>query len=480
AAAERADKTLARLNPVQALAIAPTGVGFCMALSRGWLNKVPRLDTAFGKGYGEEVDWCQKVRIKGGKHVIAGNLFVAHHGGASFGEAKLARVIENNAVISRRYPTFDDEVSAFKTADPLVGPRLVAGLALIAQQGVVPIYLRHPHGGGATHWLDEQIEDHLARGESVVVLHDGDLSGHTLIELRTPIGMTSGNVLTTDLKHYLAVLPTRHLIYSCLVATREPLLFLGRLVDMLTHEDRFSIVLHDFFPLCPSYNLLNADGVFCNLPDPATCQSCYARLSGLTGKRPLTISGWRTAWTGFMARADEITAFSQDSRAQLLKVWPEFVAKVAVRPHLVKWQPGPILPAKTDRQVIGVLGDIGYSKGAAVLLALANLNDPRVRIVVIGTLNPAYAHRAITVHGAYNRDEIGRLAQRYGVTHWFIPAIWPETFSYTIHECLATGLPVFTFDLGAQGEVARKRANGHVLARSLSPTDLRDALLLQN
>ncbi|MEM6728655.1 MAG: glycosyltransferase, partial [Pseudomonadota bacterium] len=40
---------------------APTGVGFCMALGAAWWQALPRFDTAFGAGYGEEVDWCRRV-----------------------------------------------------------------------------------------------------------------------------------------------------------------------------------------------------------------------------------------------------------------------------------------------------------------------------------------------------------------------------------------------------------------------------------
>ncbi len=55
------------------------------------------------------------------------------------------------------------------------------------------------------------------------------------------------------------------------------------------------------------------------------------------------------------------------------------------------------------------------------------------------------------------------LAARYGITHWLIPSIWPETISYTVHECLATGLPTMAFDLGAQGDAVRAAENGILL-----------------
>lgn len=41
-----------------------------------------------------------------------------------------------------------------------------------------------------------------------------------------------------------------------------------------------------------------------------------------------------------------------------------------------------------------------------------------------------------------------------------MPSIWPETFSFVTHEALATGLPVYGFDIGAQGEALRRAPNG--------------------
>jgi Glycosyltransferase len=52
----------------------------------------------------------------------------------------------------------------------------------------------------------------------------------------------------------------------------------------------------------------------------------------------------------------------------------------------------------------------------------------------------------------------------HGITAWLMPSVWPETFSFTTREMLATGLPVMAFDLGAQGEAVREAPNGHIVA----------------
>ena len=74
-------------------------------------------------------------------------------------------------------------------------------------------------------------------------------------------------------------------------------------------------------------------------------------------------------------------------------------------------------------------------------------------LVVIGDIDPAYPlAKPAHVHGNYQLRDLPALVARYGVTAWFIPSIWPETFSFTTHEALATGMPVYSYDIGAQGE----------------------------
>ena len=83
------------------------------------------------------------------------------------------------------------------------------------------------------------------------------------------------------------------------------------------------------------------------------------------------------------------------------------------------------------------------------------------------------------IHGSYQRRDLPGLVARYGISAWLIPSVWPETFSFTTHEAIATGLPVFAFDLGAQAEALRAAGLGANLLSLASSTGsgLADALL---
>ena len=442
---------------------APTGVGFCMALSRQWLAKVSQLDTAFGRGYGEEVDWCQRVAALGGRNVLTGAVFVEHRGGMSFKEEKKRLIEEHNRLISCRYPNYDAAVQRFIRADPAVGPRLALGMAASSNGATLPIYLAHTLGGGAEYWLHETIQQHHTNGEAAVVVRDAHEAEHLQVELHNALGTTLARVPITDLVDYLGAPLKRRLIYSNLVGARAPLEIMEKALSCLLPGEELEILFHDFFPLCPSYNLVGIEGKFCGLPSTTDCQACYTRLATTSGRRTATIMEWRKRWRRILDRATEITVFSKDSRVQIAKVWPDLEPRVIVKSHEVRNLPPRLQQPRNDRLTLGVLGGIGYNKGAGVLHSLAQHADKDIDLVVIGQLDPAFNHPRIRVHGKYDRDSIGELASTYRITAWLIPSIWPETFCFAVHEALATGLHVFVFGLGAQEEAARQAHNGHVL-----------------
>lgn len=461
--AEAADRAAARLNWRSALCDAPVGVGFCMAMARHWLELLPDLDTAFGRGYGEEVDWCRKAAALGARHVCAAHLFVEHRSGSSFGAEKAERVRANNQLISNRYPGYDLMVQQFRDKDPLVGPRLAVGIGMLGQGAPLRIYLAHRLGGGSEFWLQTRLEEVVTENGAGLVVRDAPGPDRLQVELYCREGVTRSVLDASDLAAMLAGLDARHLVYSNLVAAEDPLGLMERALSWLAPGDRLSVLFHDFLPLCPSYTLIGNKGRFCGLPGPETCQACYARLAVTSGKRPAAIDTWRAGWRKVMDRADELIVFSEDSRSQLIRVWPDLAGRIELQPHRPQHLPRRVAPPKGGSLTVGVLGAIGHNKGAGVLRDLAERAAPDLGIVVIGKIDPAFAHRRIRVHGTYGRDEIADLAEKYRIRCWLIPSIWPETFCYTAHETLATGLPVFVYDIGAQAGAAAEAINGHLL-----------------
>jgi len=91
--------------------VVPTAHGFCMLIKRSLINKYGLFDKIFKKGYGEEVDFCQRILKHGYKSLLANRAFVFHMEARSFSmETKKKLIEENNKIIWQRYPEYRQSV----------------------------------------------------------------------------------------------------------------------------------------------------------------------------------------------------------------------------------------------------------------------------------------------------------------------------------------------------------------------------------
>lgn len=111
-----------------------TTVGFCMYIKRAALDSVGYFDEVhFPIGYGEESDFCYRAAKIGWKHLIAGDTFVRHWEGQSFGERKARLISEMLTVFQRLHPDLADKDAGFRQRDPVRPLRLSLDLARITR-----------------------------------------------------------------------------------------------------------------------------------------------------------------------------------------------------------------------------------------------------------------------------------------------------------------------------------------------------------
>jgi GT2 family glycosyltransferase len=469
---DRIDAVARRFRLERAEIPIPVGIGFCMAMNRRFLRQIPSFDTAFGRGYGEEVDWCRKASALGGRHVGLAGLFVHHIGGASFGSAeKQERIARNNALVARRHPTHDAEVQRFLEDDPAFAHRFVLALAQAGAETevAVPVIVAHSLGGGTERWLRNTLRDRAREGAATVVLRVGGPS-RWRIELHRPEATLTALVEDDDTAaRILSCLERRRVVYSCAVGAPDPAAVVALMTTLADGPGQSAEVLfHDFFPVSPNYTLLGPSGVFEGVPARSDEfeGNRWPGVPGVSG--PMSLAEWREAWGGFVERAVRVRVFSQDSARHVCTAYPAVADRIEVKPHHIGIPPAYVASPSGGRHVIGILGDLNRAKGAEVLQDLSawlSLDERRPRLAHIGNMDPAYRlARGHAVHGSYRLDELDRLVARYGIGCWLMPSVWPETFSFTTHEMLATGLPVFCFPLGAQAEAVARAPNGHVLS----------------
>ena len=78
---------------------------------------------------------------------------------------------------------------------------------------------------------------------------------------------------------------------------------------LLRVDDGLEVLFHDFFPISPSYTLLDSAGRFRGVPGVADTDAAHQtrRRDGT----PVPLADWRAAWGRLAARADRLVALGQ-------------------------------------------------------------------------------------------------------------------------------------------------------------------------
>ncbi|MCJ2068979.1 glycosyltransferase [Methylobacterium sp. J-030] len=488
------DAALARINRGRHVEV-PTGVGFCMYMTAEALGAVGVLDeVAFGKGYGEENDWCMRALKAGYVNLLAEDVFVYHAGQISFGLDEGGEYDQGQAALLAKHPDYPAVVGQFVAADPGRHTRARIDLYRLARhfRERAVLFVTHSWGGG----IQRHIEDVIARlqGEGAhVVLFSIDRKRNIQIN----VSNRSGDYL------YLPTLETLYLPRDAAQIAE----FLGWLAPQLIHVHSlaglnwpaaqtmmrlvaesgrpYAWTLHDFSPVCHRNHLVQPDGTYCGLAPVPVCRGCLnADIGAYEEPDP---DERRAVFGAFLAGAARVFAPSQDTAGRLAGVYPDL--PITVRPHFEadrRVRPAIRKRAEGRRRVV-VLGAINMMKGARFLQALATDvrdRDLPIDFTIIGfsdpALRPALEAVDVTETGRYmSDDEALDLAAKGFADLVLLPAIWPETYSYALTLALRTGLPVVAFDLGAQGERLRGYAHGHVLPYALlhDPSGFNDRLL---
>jgi O-antigen biosynthesis protein len=96
----------------------PTAVGFCMLIRRDCLLRIGMFDAErFGRGYGEENDFCMRASKAGWRNLLAGDVFVFHEGSVSFSEERFALMEAAAPALFSVHPDYPLRVHEFVEAD---------------------------------------------------------------------------------------------------------------------------------------------------------------------------------------------------------------------------------------------------------------------------------------------------------------------------------------------------------------------------
>lgn len=450
----------------------PTGVGFCMAMNKRAIAEVGVLDAeSFGKGYGEENDWCQRAISMGYKNVHVENLFVYHkHGGSFQSEDKRRYMKEHLEILERKHPDYNKQIARFFAIDENKDIRRLMKFLLIIKGRPKKVIAAFDHdlGGGATSYLVGKKNLHVNEGDAFFIIR------YNFVQNYYPVLLYYGeNKIKLYVNEQSEILKVLEFIGADEIWINELVTYpeLYRFMDQIKEfSERNAVVLkmlmHDYFAVCPTVNLLNSDGKYCNAPECTECGSCFEICDPTFKEEFDSIGIWRKNWKNFLSACSSIVVFSEDSKAILKRVYGD-LPNVELIPHQTGYMTRIDKKYKlSDQLVIGLLGVLTKHKGAEIVKELVSQIEREgldIRIALIGTAAEKIDSPVFSETGKYTRDSIPYLTLRQDIDVFLIPSIWPETFSYTAEEIMKMGMPVMCFDIGAPAERISKYEKGIVL-----------------
>nr|WP_315232779.1 glycosyltransferase [uncultured Albidiferax sp.] len=452
---ERIDETFrARsLDPVEA----PTGIGFCLYIRRGCIEEVGALDeNSFGTGYGEENDFCQRALRKGWKSYITPNLYVYHRGGVSFQSQRDERIRHADQVLNRRYPSYHIDIQAFVVKDTLRLSRLRRYFDLVQCRNLpVVLHVSHGLGGGVDQHIQDLAQRSTQRMTSLILRPE---HGGSVISIGAWDADASMRIFLNMKDGLDLILPFLKAVGVNLVHFHHTLGFPLNFLSIGTQLNvRQIFTCHDFYLINSNPTLTNEHGLFdFNTLDKAS-NPLYPLPKGMSAEV------WRLRHQDFINKCAFIIFPSHSTYEIFSKFFKIKYFVVAYHAELTVFEKNSKPFKYKDFYTVGVLGALSREKGADLLEALAKLakkNKINVKFTLIG-----YAYRTlknIKTIGQYKNNQINKIIDQENCDIILFPALWPETYSYTLSSAITSGLPIMAPSIGSFPERLAARHNTHI------------------
>lgn len=329
--------------------------GFCMLVKREVINLIGNFDAeTFGRGYGEENDFCNRAEQMGYIHVMCDDTYIYHSGTKSFVSKEKAKYIEEHQkILYDRYPKQMKANERHCQGNPnkLIGENVRRFWDIYNGKQNILYWLHYDfregtenNVGGTQMHVQHLVEGLRYEKNVFVAARSGEYlevtayvneNEHTYrffigekeeyFQYRnSQIATIAKNILSAfriDLVHIHHVQSTSLDIFYEAKKANIPIVF----------------TIHDFFSICPAINLYNCDGRICNKKDNNICEKCLEKTKNVYIKNPY-IDLWRVRFLEVMDLCDLIVTPSNSTKEIISYYLPEMNTKMQVIYHGLNWE----------------------------------------------------------------------------------------------------------------------------------------------
>lgn len=225
------------------------------------------------------------------------------------------------------------------------------------------------------------------------------------------------------------------------------------------HSERIRIFIHDYYTICPQFNLLKNEKEFCG----GTCSADDCRFRS---EKESHFLGMRRLFD----RLDfEVIAPSDIAAGIWRKAYPEYGERVRIVPHLVYKE----IPKKNGKRLqrlatrayrprIAFLGREEFAKGLEAWWRLVGHQELRKRydffhLGIAGLRKPGVRYVDVSFLKEGDNAMLKALHE-HEIDGVFLWSIWPETYSFTLYE--AFGENCFVITNSMSGNIAAQIETG--------------------
>ena len=386
-----------------------TGNGFCMYIKRNVITELGLFDDeTFGKGYGEENDFCYRALDHGYTNVLCDNTFIYHKGTQSFKKENLtasraALIDEHMNLLRKKHPIYVQKTDNFLASNPLKDIQENIKLNILLHNKKRIMYLVNEWeenmemtGGTSLHIKDiifSNLNNNIA---SFVLAPDkNDLSRFKLYLYADEFGKEIANY-RTDINFYGQITYTnnsyKEMLENIFDSFKIDILHVHHFlfqtfdaIDVAKQRNIYSIItLHDLYMKCPSINMVYVDK-YCEYDKNKDCSKC---LNSRYGVNSNILKNWQDTCQKVLKKFDKIIVPSENTKKIFNKTYPEL--NIEVVEHGVEKVKVIQKEKNAEKKTfdIAFVGAMAIHKGSNILRELIKINNTsNIRIHLFGKPN---------------------------------------------------------------------------------------------
>ena len=475
----------------------PTGHGFCLYIKSKAFDEVGFFDDInFPRGYGEENDFCMRLKKKELINTLDTKSFIYHSEAESFGsEKKISMVKEGRLKVDQLHPEYGSEVRQYFSGQRY--KKILANLDSFLKKNIDAspernaLFLVNVKSGGTPQ---------TNRDLMVALKKDYNIQPICLY-----VKKNAAQISCID-NNFDEVFGPEYIIPETKLPSHTNQ-FLEKIYIQLLEEFRFSFVhirhmgwhsikifdilklfhipcffsLHDFYAVCPNIKLQDSDNKHCagDCSNSSANNDCKYELWDHPFSDTLKNDGvyqWRNIFRKCLSDADALVSTSHTSFDLIQAIYPDVVSRKDFRiiehgrelffsEERVEKNNN---PSKSSKLKLLAPGNITDTKGGLLIKQLASDEEfsGSLEIHILGKIQASLGitkNSSIVCHGGYERQHFPELVSSLSPDVGLILSVWPETYCHTLTELWMCKIPVIGTNLGAVGDRLRKCGGGWVV-----------------